>query len=192
MVGGSGKDVGKTALVCGIISALREFAWTAVKIAGHDYQTANSVADPSEPRNQTIHEETTAGAATDTARYLAAGARRALLVTRKGADVPIEDLRRALGSDPNIIYESNRIVDVLTPDVCIALAVAGAIGDTKASFTRLLDVADVLVTVGDPGEIASVPKGIPRFHLQSLESISLEMANWLRDRLLPIPEPASS
>jgi len=40
VIGGSGKDIGKTTLVCAVISALREFGWTAVKITGHDYEPA--------------------------------------------------------------------------------------------------------------------------------------------------------
>jgi len=180
VVGGSGKDVGKTALACGIISALREFAWTAVKITAHDYGPATPIANGAEASNRTIREEMSAGGDTDTARYLAAGARRALLVTRSGPDVPIGEIRRALGSDRNIIFESNRIVDAVRPDVCIAL-VGGPVEDVKASFRRLLTVADALVSVGVEKEDA--PANIPRFHLQSLDRLSLEMTNWLRGQL---------
>ena len=83
VVGGSAKDIGKTALVCAIISALRDFDWTAVKITAHDY-IADSVDQVSASVGQSC-EETEAGSETDTSRYLAAGARRALLVTRSGA-----------------------------------------------------------------------------------------------------------
>src|SRR5579863_9866900 len=70
VVGGSGRGVGKTSLVCGLISALDELRWTAVKISTHDHG-----------KPKPIWEETSAGAETDTARYLTAGAERALLVT---------------------------------------------------------------------------------------------------------------
>src|SRR5208282_4039333 len=70
VVGGGGRGAGKTALVCGLMRALPEISWTAVKITTHEHGKASP-----------IWEETTPGETTDTARYLAAGARRALLVT---------------------------------------------------------------------------------------------------------------
>lgn len=182
VVGGSGKDVGKTSLVCGIVTALREFEWTAVKITGHDYESVTQVAEICGTPNGTIREETLAGAKTDTARYLAAGARRALLVTRYGAEVPIEEIRAALGGDSNVIFESNRIVNVLKPDVSVAL-VSGATANTKSSFSALLRVADALVSLETAGEVADAQVGIPRFQLRSLDRITLEMAKWLRGRL---------
>jgi hypothetical protein len=173
VIGGSGKDVGKTALVCAVIAALPEFGWTAVKITGHDYGTSGS-----QRVAQTIWEETLAGRETDTARYLAAGARRALLVTRAGAEVPIEEIRRAVGEDRNVIFESNRIVDVVRPDVCIALMSAGE--EKKPSFERLLRAADAVVSVGE--EMESAP-GVRWFQLASVEQLPGEMVEWMRERL---------
>lgn len=183
VVGGSAKDVGKTTLVCGVIAAFREFAWTAVKITGHDYDPGSPVAaDRSGFLRTTIREETSPGLKTDTARYLAAGARRALLVTRIGADIPREEIRRSLNGDRNVIFESNRIVDVLRPDVCLAL-VGGITTEVKESFARLLRVADALVSVQNACKVGDVPAEIPRFQFQSLDRISEEMANWLKARL---------
>ncbi|HEX3162219.1 MAG TPA: hypothetical protein VHQ92_06555, partial [Pseudolabrys sp.] len=115
VVGGSAKDIGKTALVCAVISGLSEFGWTAVKITGHDYEIDSISKGP------TIRSELTAGETTDTARYLAAGSRRALLVTRCGPEIPIDEIRAALKDDRNILFESNRIMDAVTPDACLAL-----------------------------------------------------------------------
>lgn len=186
VIGGSAKDVGKTALVCGVIAAFRELAWTAVKITGHDYDLASPVVNRMKFPNGVIREETNLGAETDTARYLAAGARRALLVTRLGADIPIEEIRRALNGDRNVIFESNRIVDLLKPDVCIALV--GGVTTVKKSFTRLLPMADALVNVQNTCEVEGAPAGIPRFHLQSPDRIPEEMANWLKARLHVPPQ----
>lgn len=180
VVGGSAKDVGKTALVCAVIAALPEFRWTAVKLRGHDYEPApgglNTPGDP-EP---VIREEHLAGEATDTARYLAAGARRSLLVTRSGPDVPVQEIRRALGEDHNVIFESNRIVDMITPDVVLAL-VSGAGSEQKPSFRRLLDVADAVVSVG--AEFREAPSGAQQFRLHSLDRLTPVFVQWLRDRL---------
>src|ERR1700679_2396814 len=76
--GGGGPGAGKTALMFGLMRALPEIPWTAVKITthehGHEHGQEHGEAIP-------IWEETSPGGGTDTARYLAAGARRALLVT---------------------------------------------------------------------------------------------------------------
>jgi hypothetical protein len=178
VVGGSAKDIGKTALVCGVIAALPEFDWTAVKITGHDYDFG-SISQSS------VVTETTAGQETDTARYLAAGARRALLVRRCGPDVPMGEIRVALEGACNILFESNRIMDVVKPDVCLAL-VGGSGTELKPSFLGLLRKADALVSVGSiEMESAELAVDIPRFELESLDHLTPELVNWLRSRLSP-------
>jgi hypothetical protein len=78
-----------------------------------------------------------------------------------------------------VIFESNRIVEVVKPDVCLAL-VGGA--EWKGSFDRLLRVADAAVIVGD-----SEPKGMPEetrlFELEGPDRLSSELVGWLRERL---------
>ncbi len=180
VVGGSAKDIGKTALVCAIISALREFDWTAVKITAHDYLT-DSIGQVF--AGAAVREEAAADSLTDTSRYLAAGARRALLATRQGGRIPIEEIRRAVGADRNVIYESNRIVDAVEPDACLAL-VGGPTGEWKPSFVHLLRRADALVSFEFSGiEAADLRAEIPRFALQSEDRLTPEMVDWLRSRL---------
>jgi hypothetical protein len=181
VVGGSAKDVGKTALVCGVIAALPEFRWTAVKISGHDYEPGGTEALRRESSNPAIWEEMLAGPATDTERYLAAGARRALLVTRIGAEIPVEEIRIAIGEDRNVIFESNRIVGAVKPDLVLAL-VGDSSAEMKASFQRLLRVADAVVTVGN-SEANGVPEGVPRFDLDVPDRLPPAMVSWLRVRL---------
>ncbi len=192
VVGGSSKDIGKTALVCSVISALRDFGWTAVKITGHDYGHKLSVSRAeSQSADTIVREDTNAGQGTDTARYLAAGARRALLVTRRGAKVPIDDIRVATKKDRNIIFESNRIIDAVQADLCLAL-VGGGSSEMKPSFVRLLKKADALVTFErSPIDSTNLPADMPRFNLQSLDHLSTEMVTWLRSRLKPAPKQNS-
>ena len=177
VVGGSGKNVGKTGLVCAVISALREFAWTAVKITGHDYSAGESSESHAVP---VIREERLPGEETDTARYLAAGAKRSLLVRRVGEEVPIAEIRAALGSDRNVIYESNRIADLVEPDVCLAV-VTGA--ERKASFMRLVRVANAVVMLSGADE-RDLPHGMRRFELEAPDRLSAEMVTWLKQQLV--------
>src|ERR1700733_3773852 len=76
VVGGGGRGAGKTALVCGLVRALPDISWTAVKITSHEHGHEHGQDNPTP-----IWEETAPGEGSDTARYLAAGACRALLVT---------------------------------------------------------------------------------------------------------------
>src|SRR5579863_4544376 len=101
VVGGGGRGAGKTALVCGLIRAFPEIEWTAIKITTHEHGKATA-----------IWEETTPGQETDTARYLAAGARRALLVTATD-DSLSNVLERVLVEDSTpagVIFESNSVL----------------------------------------------------------------------------------
>lgn len=183
-VGGSGKDVGKTGVVCAVISALREYEWTAVKITGHDYPAGGSNESSAA---LVIREETRAGEETDTARFLRAGAKRALLVTRVGDEVPMDEIRAALGSDRNVVFESNRILDAVKPDVCLAL-VGG--DERKASFVRLMRAADAVLTVqGSAAE--TLREGVRRFQLESVDRLPAELLTWLRERLDRVVTPRS-
>jgi hypothetical protein len=180
VVGGSTKDIGKTALVCAIISAFREFDWTAVKITAHDYTTES--VDRIAIRSA-LREEMTENGGTDTSRYLAAGARRSLLVTWHGGEVPLEEMERAVGADRNVIYESNRVIDAMEPDVCIALA-GGSLEAWKPSFVRLLQKADALVSCQSIEiESGMVRREIPHFRLQSPDCLTPDLVDWLRLRL---------
>ena len=97
--------------------------------------------------------------------------------------MPIDEIREALKEDRNIIFESNRIVDVVKPDVCLAL-VGGQGTERKASFLRLLRKANAVVSVETVKlELGELPPGIPRFELQSLDRLTPELVNWLRSRL---------
>ncbi|MDE3150446.1 MAG: hypothetical protein KGL37_13335 [Acidobacteriota bacterium] len=174
VVGGGERGVGKTALVCGLIAALPEFRWTAVKISGHDHGKAEPVS-----------EETQAGQGTDTARYLAAGACRSFLMTSGD-----EELGRALTRflrNPtlagHLIFESNRIPRHLRPDLCLAVA-GGFESGRKLSFSALLQCADATVEISDRDRVLFDARGEkPLFHLASFQRISPPMLAWIRERV---------
>jgi len=178
--------------VCAMISGLSEFGWTAVKITGHSYEPGPFLSrQASEDSDPTVWEEKVAGQETDTARYLAAGARRALLVTRSGPEIPIDEIRAALKGDRNIIFESNQIIDAVEPDVCIAL-LSVEIKEAKPSFYRLMRKADALVYEDAAGvAVPEFPFALPRFRLRSLDRLSPEFDAWLRMRLDRFPQQDS-
>ena len=171
VVGGSGRNVGKTSLVCALMAALPEFRWIAVKITSH----VHGVYEP-------VWEERTAGQGTDTARYLAAGAQRAFLVTAEDTELPVRlsELRAKLGPDVHLIFESNRIVEWLQPDVCLAVQGAEE-SETKPSWARFAQRADATIMRADRDEMIADEK--PLFRLADLAHVSAPMRRWLRERL---------
>ncbi len=171
VVGGSGRSAGKTALVCGLIAALPEYAWTAVKISSHAHDKREPVWEEREP-----------GKGTDTARYLAWGARRALLMTAADEDLALRtrELEGMLGPGAHVIYESNRIAEQVRADVCLAV-LADTETAPKASFRGVVERADAMVARGDVDSVLEGAK--PVFHLAAMERVSAEMQIWLRERL---------
>jgi hypothetical protein len=174
VVGGSGRGVGKTALVCGLIAALPEFRWTAVKITNHEHG-----------KPELISEDRIAGQGSDTARYLAAGAERALLVTAQPYDLgqiahQLLQPRGEKGPHPHLIFESNSILDHLKPDLCLMVN-GGPQAERKASFAVAMDRANARVARASRDGIVEGDR--PHFYLEDLERISPEMLAWLRGRL---------
>jgi hypothetical protein len=184
VVGGSGRGVGKTALVCGLITALTEFRWTAVKITSHNHGKSEAIWEETEPA---------AGQGTDTARYLAAGARRALLITAPEPCLPLDQLQNALGHDANVIFESNRIVNHLEPDLlkpdllkpALCLGVVGGPGMAiKGSFAAFLRRADALFApMDDDLKLDQLAPGTSLFQWTALGAISPAIVGWVRARL---------
>jgi len=104
VIGGHSRSVGKTSVVAGLIAALREYDWTAVKITqyGHGVCSANGAPCDCATDDHTwaISEEKDRGGESDTSRFLVAGAARALWVrTEQGRLAEaMPALRRRLGN----------------------------------------------------------------------------------------------
>jgi hypothetical protein len=176
VVGGSGRGVGKRALVCGLIAALTEFCWTAIKISTHEHG-----------KSKPFWEETTAGTETDTARYLAAGAERAFLATVEGDEqgVIVRGLMDAQGLGAHLIFESNQVLNYVQPELCLAVHGGLDRARCKPSFSHVVRRADAIVAHSDAdrmlgGDAASKPI----FHLADLGKISPEMLGWVRLKLI--------
>jgi hypothetical protein len=193
VVAGSGRGAGKTALACGLIAALPDFRWTAVKITTHDHGQTKPIWEETEPAS-------VQGQGTDTARYLAAGAHRALLATPPLLDdSPVSDfssllslLWPLLGPGANVLFESNSILNSIHPDLCLAVGSdperESANAQRKPSFIPALRHADALVAHADDDRMFQEgEESKPIFHLADLERLSPQMLAWVRLRLRPAP-----
>src|SRR5262249_32694716 len=127
VVGGHSRSIGKTSVVAGIISALRECDWTAVKITqyGHAVCSANGRACDcaTDDHSLAVSEETDRSGESDSSRFLVAGATRAFWIrTQQGRLAEaMPRIRRIISGPDNIIFESNSILKFLRPDIYLTV-----------------------------------------------------------------------
>lgn len=154
MVGGHTRNIGKTSVIEGIIKATPELGWTAVKITqfGHGMCSINGESCGCETAEHQFSMTTERGSksGTDTARFLAAGAKRSLwLRTRQGElFTALSSLRSAIDQDEFVIVESNSLRRFIRPAVYLQV-VDPSHADFKMSAQQFFDVADAYVLVDE-------------------------------------------
>jgi hypothetical protein len=139
VVGGHSRGVGKTSVIEHLLDAHRAERWIAIKISAHRHAPEGV----SVPLVEECHQWCDA---TQTGRYLAAGASRAFLVRAPDASLAraatfINGLREG---GRTVLVESNRIVQWLIPDVLL-FVVDPMIEDWKPSSAFCLPVADAVI-----------------------------------------------
>ena len=150
VIGGHSRSVGKTSVVAGLISALREYDWTAVKITqyGHGVCSANGAPCDcaTDDHSWAISEEKERGGESDTSRFLMAGAVRALWVrTEQGRLAEaMPALRKRLESSRNIVMESNSVLKFIRPDLYLTV-LDPSTEDFKNSAREFLDRASAVI-----------------------------------------------
>jgi len=195
VVGGHTRNIGKTSVVAGLIAALPERRWTAIKITqfGHGVCSANGEPCDCETAAHTIavSEERERESGTDSSRYLAAGAARSFWVrTRQGQlSEAMPRVRALLAEAENAIMESNSVLRFLQPDLSLSV-LDPAIKDFKASALRYLDRADALIVPrgavfaeGWGGVSLRMIEAKRRFEFVAPEYCSPELAAFVAERL---------
>src|SRR5579884_1416962 len=156
VVGGHSRNIGKTSVVCNIIRALKDCRWTAIKITQYGHGVCSHDGEPCECADPVhpvaVSEERGDAPGSDSGRFLAAGAARSFWV-RTPADrlhEAMPRLRPILESAGNAIVESNSLLRLIRPDLCV-MVLDGAVADFKPTSLRFLDRAGALVvTSGAP------------------------------------------
>lgn len=195
VVGGHSRNVGKTSVVAGLIAAMPERRWTAMKITqyGHGFCSANGEPCECETADHSVavSVERDATAGTDTSRFVAAGAARCLWVrTRVGMlGEAMPRIRKELESAQNAILESNSVLRFLRPDLYLTVLDAGT-ADFKDSARLFLDRADAVLLHKAEGQeprwdgvSGRLIEGKPRFVVAPPEYVSAELLQFVRDRL---------
>lgn len=170
VVGGHTRSIGKTQLVCDVISAFPSANWIAGKITqyGHGVCAQNGENCDCAPDEHicAIEWETRSDSGADSSRFLAAGARRSFwLRTKQGflaEGLPLlrsllrKELTTASADPPPVIIESNSLLQFLKPSLYFAI-MDSAKDDFKDSARAALDRADALILRGafDPAQAAN-------------------------------------
>src|ERR1700721_2909209 len=191
VIGGHSRSVGKTSVVAGLISALREFDWTAVKITqyGHGICSANGEACDCATADHSwaISEDRDRSGESDTSRFLVAGAVQALWVrTEQGRLAEaMPALRRKLEGSSNVIIESNSVLKFLRPDLYLTV-LDPSTADFKNSAKEFLDRANAVILHSVSGDAAwqSVSlkpvKDRPIFSIQPPQYVTPEIVHFVR------------
>jgi hypothetical protein len=196
VVGGHTRSIGKTQLVCDIISAFPKANWIAGKITqyGHGVCAQNGTDCDCAPDEHicAIEWETLSQSGTDSARFLAAGAQRSFwLRTKQGflaeglplmRDALTQTVSEASQDSPPLILETNSLLQFLKPTLYFAV-IDPAREDFKDSARVALDRADALVLRSSmDGPAAPSWIKLPANLLRTKPSVSQREGE-------PLPEP---
>jgi len=204
VVGGHTRSIGKTQLVCDLVAALPEANFIAGKITqyGHGVCAQNGEhcdCAPDEHASAFSWEES-ATSGTDSARFLAVGAKRAFWLRTKqgflaeGLPVLRESLN-SLGTDAvegplNVIVESNSLLQFLKPSLYLTVLDPRR-EDFKQSARNALDRADAFVLRHDlavaaaawPQVSAKLFHGRPAFLQREGEPLPQPLVSLVRESL---------
>jgi hypothetical protein len=194
VIGGHSRSVGKTSVVAGLISALPEFEWTAVKITqyGHGICSANGrVCDCATADHAwAISEEKDRAGDSDTSRFLLAGAKRAVWVrTEQGRLAEaMPALRKKIAETQHVIIESNSILKFVHADLYMTVLDPDT-ADFKASARQYLDLADAVILHETEGKSAWAGISLkpvdrkPIFSIQPPPYVTPQIAEFVRSKL---------
>lgn len=195
VIGGQCRKVGKTALAVDLIRAYPEFQWTAVKFtpyaeSGCPVKGAKCGCDPGE-HTFAIRTEKSHKGTTDTSRFLAAGAKRAIWVQTKSGRMEdaLAPLLSAIGGAENVIIESNAILKFWDAELFL-LVLDPRNAEFKGSAQKVLRLADAFV-FRSPFLRGARPKGAlipnsgkPKFLHPLGGELPADMQRFIRQRFL--------
>jgi hypothetical protein len=195
VIGGHSRSVGKTSVVAGLIAALPEYHWTALKITqyGHGVCSLNgeSCHCATDDHSWAISEEKDRSGESDTSRFLVAGAVRALWVRSERGRLAeaVPTIRRRLAESENAILESNSILKFVRPDIYLTV-LDTATADFKRSAQEFLDQADAVILHASKEDrpawtgISLKPvTGQPIFEIYPPNYVTPEIVEFVRSRV---------
>lgn len=204
VIGGHSRSVGKTSVVAGLISALREYDWTAVKITQYGHGVCSAKGAPcdcaTDDHSWAISEEKDRTGESDTSRFLLAGAARALWVrTEQGRLAEaMPALRKRIESAHNVMVESNSVLKFVRPDLYMTV-LDPSTEDFKNSAREFLDRAGAVILhdVSKAGQSAWQGVSLkpvakrPVFRITPPPYVTAEIVEFVRSSLMAAGEAGS-
>jgi hypothetical protein len=194
VIGGHSRSVGKTSVVAGLVSALPEFHWTAVKITqyGHGICSANGEACgcATGDHSWAISEERDRQGDSDTSRFLIAGAKQVFWVrTEQGRLAEaMPTFRKRIEGAQNVIIESNSVLKFVRPDLYLTV-LDPSTADFKTSAREFLDRADAVILHEAPSDaqwqtVSLKPvANSPVFRIAPPKYVTQEIVDFVRGKL---------
>ena len=184
-ISGHSRKVGKTSIAEGLIAALPEYLWTALKVSSHRH-SGNS---ENSGKDCVVIEETDRDGVNDTSRFLKAGACRAFWIQAERIEAAVPIVLAIIKNAHHVLIEGNSVLDFVTADLSILVA-NSSVAEFKKSARGILARADALVLIRSSAELAewekllgSVPKNIPRFETGDSGAFPPALTELLRSRL---------
>jgi molybdopterin-guanine dinucleotide biosynthesis protein len=196
VIGGHSRNVGKTSVVAGLITALPALNWTAMKITQFGHGVCSVTSEPCDcALKETEHawsvdEEHSAAGDTDTSRFKVAGAKHVYWVRTKQGQLALAmpRVRAILAEARNVIIESNSVMKFVRPDLYLPV-LDFATEDFKDSAREFLDRADAVIlheSDADPRwtNISLRPiAGKPVFRTTPPQYVTLEIAQFVKGKI---------
>jgi len=195
VIGGHSRSVGKTSVVSGLIAALPQFHWTALKITqyGHGICSANgqSCDCACADHEWAISEERDRSGKSDTSRFLLAGAESSIWVrTEQGRLAEaMPSLETRIAGRQNVICESNSVLRFIRPDLYLTV-LDPETRDFKASAREFLDFADALIVQETANQATKwtnvclrADTARPVFRIRPPRYVTPEIVEFVRSRL---------
>jgi hypothetical protein len=192
VVGGNSHGIGKTSVAAGIINMLAAHRWAAMKITQYDAGDCSTGekcrCDGSE--HPYMLTEETAPSATDSGRFVAAGAVKSywLRTARGNLGYAVPLLRTMIQGGGNLLLESNSVLQYFRPDLYI-MVLDPAVQDMKNSARWFFDRADAYVIVERDG-IRAHWKGIPVRWLRVKPNFRVRPPGYLSRELMEFVQSA--
>jgi hypothetical protein len=202
VVGGHSRSVGKTSVVAGIIAALPQYRWLAMKITQYGHGICSNHGGPCDcavddaEHSFAINEERDRSGESDTSRFVLAGAQRSVWVrSRQGyLAEAMPHVRREMEKAQNVIIESNSVMRFIRPDLYLTVLNPNN-PDFKDSARNFLDRADAVLLHDANGSttwtnVSLRPvAGKPTFTISEGNWVPPEVVEFVRGRLAFTPTP---
>jgi len=197
VIGGHSRNIGKTSVVAGLIAALRDMHWTALKITQYGHGICSANGEPCDcvtaDHSLAVSEEKDRSGESDTSRFLVAGADHAWWVRTQQGQLAeaMPRIRAILEKTENAIIESNSILRFLKPDLYLTV-LDPATEDFKPSAQQFLDRADAVLLHSQAAAKTPAWKKVslkpvasrPTFPIHPPEYLTPEVVNFVRTRLI--------